>query len=1499
MESNFSFLAQWSDMKGYVATLSSAEDEYTRQNYDTVAITLRRAAENLLKDELNKRSLNSNHTFYDNLKTAQARSLFDSSVIDSFFKIKNVGNSAAHNLSSTNQKDAFDVLKSAFFLFVTVANKEKKFDVQSVKFAKPKADAFSLSTNYPTTERKVIYIQTADQEKGQWPEYKGLEKIGDATISDYETDNRQNSEDLRNAAETRVNQYMKTAGVPHVLQWAELAYSKALAKKNGGNGWFRDYDVHRVLDNSGVSKSEIGEGKEWYRTNLDVAKRAITAVKEGRTALDKVLIKPEIQEQISLRPEQRQAVKKTVEVFDAFDAKCEENKSRKNGDNEFLWNAKMRFGKTLTAFELVKEKGYRRTIIVTHRPIVDSGWFKDFQKIGLADLGYAYGSRQSAGHKSVEELEGLGKPYVYFASLQDLTGSEQVGGKVGIKNSDVFSTDWDLIIIDEAHEGTQTELAANVLQELTKPHTKILQLSGTPFNLLNNNDYDENHVFTWDYTMEQQAKQTWAVEHPDEPNPYEALPKVSMYTFELGKDFRDPQFRNTGLGAYAFNFAEFFRVDDNEKFVHEEDVNRFLDNISRPDSRNHYPFTTKEMRDNLRHTLWIMPSIKAANAMETLLCRHPVFGMDYSIVNVVRGDKSDQMEEANADDIAKVNAAITEHPAQTHSITLTVRKLTTGVTIPAWTGVLFLSNISSAMQYLQAAFRAQTPYSDSEFGQKTNCYIFDFAPDRALTVMAESVNLSTQAGKRNSKDQIDRMNALLNFLPIIGQDGNNMKRFSVSKLLTKIKQAYAERAVRSGFDDDSIYSDAFYTITDDDFSHFTKLKRSIGTTKRDKELNKKIDINHQGLDEEQYERAENAKKKQKDERTPEEQEALDRENALKERRRALISILRGISIRIPLMMYGMDISFDEDLSIEDFVDKVDDLSWKEFMPVGVSKDDFRGFIKFYDSEVFINAGRIIRQKVKDLDETDVHERVSKIAGIFQSFRNPDKETVLTPWKVVNLHMSETIGGWSHFDKSFESEFNEDGTPILRRTMTDYTAYVFNQDSKILEINAKTGLYPLYMAGSLFLDQEAELTKGNSDKVLTLTEQQELWRKILRQNIFVIAKTPMARKIAQRTLSGYHDDWETNIHYVEDIVQNIRKDVDEEVKKIQRIFRIMKFDVVIGNPPYQLTANGGSTRDEPIYHLFVDLAYKLADLVTFITPGRFLFDAGQTPSSWNSRMLSDPHLKVVKYWQQSSDVFPRTDIKGGVVVTLRDAHKKFGAINVFFTIPELHSLYRRVWGSHSAQSFSELISRRGIFHFTQKMFDDYPDLLSRIAGGTRNMIISNAFNNLSEVFEKERPKVGSNEYIQLLGRSGTKREYRYIKREYVVENPYIDCWKVFVPKANGSGALGEVLSTPLIGAPLIGATDTFLSIGPFTNKYEAEACLKYVKTKFARAMLGILKTTQDNPRSAWKYVPMQDFTERSDIDWSKSVGEIDRQLYKKYGLSQEEINFIESKVQEMK
>ena len=215
-----------------------------------------------------------------------------------------------------------------------------------------------------------------------------------------------------------------------------------------------------------------------------------------------------------------------------------------------LWNAKMRFGKTLTALKLVREQKYKKVLIMTHRPVVDGGWFDDFIKIGMPDAGYVYGSKNK-GHQNIKELEDLNKPYVYFASIQDLGGSEIVGGKVSDKNRDLFAVDWDLVIVDEAHEGTQTELTQNILNLVVKKHTKELDLSGTPFNILS--DYDDEHVFTWDYTMEQEAKENWNKEHPHEDNPYSALPRVSMFTFEMNKRFNDPRFTREGLGKYTFN----------------------------------------------------------------------------------------------------------------------------------------------------------------------------------------------------------------------------------------------------------------------------------------------------------------------------------------------------------------------------------------------------------------------------------------------------------------------------------------------------------------------------------------------------------------------------------------------------------------------------------------------------------------------------------------------------------------------------------------------------------------------------------------------------------------------------------------------------------------------------------------------------------------------------------------------------------------------------------
>lgn len=341
---------------------------------------------------------------------------------------------------------------------------------------------------------------------------------------------------------------------------------------------------------------------------------------------------------------------------------------------------------------------------------------------------------------------------------------------------------------------------------------------------------------------------------------------------------------------------------------------------------------------------------------------------------------------------------------------------------------------------------------------------------------------------------------------------------------------------------------------------------------------------------------------------------------------------------------------------------------------------------------------------------------------------------------------------------------------------------------------------------------------------------------------------------------------------------------------------MKFDYVIGNPPYQEETQGEGDRANPIYDKFMDGAYSCADVVELITPGRFLFNAGQTPKVWNKKMLDDPHFKVLYYEPDSSKVFPPPiDIKGGVAITIRDAGKEYGAIGTFTAFPELNSVVRRVASiEKDAKRFDTLVTSQGLYRFSDLLFEEHPEVREKTGKGTGNKIVSNLLDKIPGVFKKSN----EGDAIQLLGLVGRNREYRSISRKYIVENPYIDTYNVLVPEANGSGALGEVLSTPLIGAPLIGSTDSFLSIGSFSNEEEAKALLKYIKTKFARALLGVLKVTQHNGRSTWKYVPLQDFTSSSDIDWSQSVAEIDEQLYKKYGLSDDEIEFIETHVKAM-
>ncbi|MGF7003420.1 superfamily II DNA or RNA helicase [Lachnospiraceae bacterium PFB1-21] len=1306
---------------------------------------------------------------------------------------------------------------------------------------------------YQTNERKLIYVQTADNSSGNWGVYAGSEKIGDAT-ADATSDPlnfQPNSEYLRKQAEIRINSYMTTSGVPFITDWAELAYRP----KDKQNPWFRDHDVHEVLRRSGYKRNTDIEGNEWWKVSLDTAKAAISAVKENREAIDGPVID---KSKIVLRPEQVSAINQTKKVFKTKD--------------RMLWNAKMRFGKTLSAYQLIKDENYRRVLILTHRPVVSDSWFEDFGKLEMGKAGYTYRSRTKG--MSIESLTSKNTNFVYFASMQDLRGSSQVGGKQGEKNELVFSTNWDLIVFDEAHEGTQTELAQNVEKAIKKDKTKILELSGTPFNLLE--QYTEDQVFTWDYVMEQEAKLRWATEKPGELNPYETLPKVNMFTFEMGnkEKYADE--------SKAFNFKEFFRVKDDGTFEHEADVNKLLSEITKPSATN-YPYSTEKFRNELRHSLWLLPGIAEAKALKDLMDKHPIFGTEYKIVNVV--DKDDKEITGKDDpDLGRVRAAISDKPWETKTITLTVRKLTTGVNVKEWTSVMFMNNTTSAMNYLQAAFRAQTPYSNEVQGQKTNVYIFDFAPDRALTVMAESASINSGVGKRNTPEQKQKMAKLLNFLPILGIEGNKMQTFSVDRMLTQLKKVYAEKAVRSGFDDDSLYSDALLTINPEAAALFEKLRGIVGKTGAAKNA-KKVDINNQGLTDEEHERAEKGKRKKPKDRTLEELAAIEKQKKAKKERKNAISILRGISIRIPLMIFGMGVDIAKDIDIETFVNEVDDVSWEEFMPTGVTKEMFKEQAKYYDPEVFIEAGRLIRSRAKSYDDLTYTERAEQIALLHGTFKNPDKETVLTPWRVVNRQLVSTIGGLSFYNGDF-SDTTIDGTLALHWVEQLDTADVFRNDGKVLEINSKTGLYPLYAATSFFYKKQMHFIDENSGKINKYDEERII-QEILKDNVYVIAKTPMAKTITQRTLAGYKN-WQTNIVYVENLTNRLKSDASVVEKKIQKEFGVMKFDAVVGNPPYQEN-NSDSNRDQPLYPHFYDLAEMLSNKYALISPGRFLFGIGATSSEWNNKMLSDDHIKVIQFEQKSDTIFPNTDIKGGVAILYRDANRVLGPIGTFTPSVELNYILKKV-EKKGFDPIGNIIFGNSSYKLTETVFKDNPEFDNRVSKSERKSLGSNAFDRYPELFSEKKQ---SDDDIAIYGRQNNDRTYKFLNKKYIQEGGNLYFWKVIVPGANGSGNLGEILSTPVIGHPGVGHTQTFISLGKFDIEYEAESLLKYLKSKFTRTMLGIKKTTQNNKTAdTWSKVPMQDFTESSDIDWTKSISEIDQQLYKKYALDQNEINFIE-------
>lgn len=697
------------------------------------------------------------------------------------------------------------------------------------------------------------------------------------------------------------------------------------------------------------------------------------------------------------------------------------------------------------------------------------------------------------------------------------------------------------------------------------------------------------------------------------------------------------------------------------------------------------------------------------------------------------------------------------------------------------------------------------------------------------------------------------------------------------------------------FDDPNFYNDELLKLSDVDLKEFEKFKGIIGSTKAQHKT-KDLDINNQGFTDEEYEEIDRLEKKKPRELTSEEQARLEELKERKKNRSNAISILRGISIRMPLLIYGADIPIDEEFTLEKFLDDtiIDDSSWNEFMPQGVTREVFKTFMKYYDRDIFAAAGRRIRSIVQGADVLPPTQRVMQIASLFACFKNPDKETVLTPWRVVNMHMSDTLGGYSFYEENPPVDAEMLSEPRFADMGRVTAETLANSDAKILEINSKTGLYPLYVAYSIYRK------RCISEDILDDDMKNALWEKTVSENVFVICKTPMAKYITRRTLMGYRKGT-VNAHYFDDLInamQNKQRMFIDKVRKPSYWGRKgdkMEFAAVVGNPPYQVMDGGAQASAKPIYNDFVVTAETCSpSYVSMIMPARW-YSGGKGLDEFRDRMLDDKHIHVFHDYLNPEFVFPNTNIRGGLCYFLwdNDYDNTNELVNVItHENNNVHRMIRkmRVDGSDVFIRYGQSIS------IMKKVVSSTSEFVSSCVSPLRPFGFRGYFVN-DERFHAT--KKGLSNPVSCIGKG---KQIGYVERkEITIHTEWIDAWKVIMPRANNIGTeLNDDNLNSFVAEPNTICTESYLVIG--ADKKLDETSAKnfsiYLHSKFARFMHSISKSSQDATSKTFRFVPVQDFTTKSDIDWSKPIPDIDKQLYGKYGLDKSEIEFIESMIKPM-
>ena len=1283
------------------------------------------------------------------------------------------------------------------------------------------------------------------------------------------------------------------------------------------NVYFRDYAVHDYLENSlgkkrlkpeDLSTNNVYYSREFFKdvntSELDEAindiceqyklKNSTYAYYDSNKRLP-VTVHYERGSKWTLRPNQKEAVDNFIKAVNS-------------GRTNLLMYAVMRFGKSFTSLACAKAINAKTVLIVSAKADVREEWKKNVEQPGNFE-GYSFLSSKELleNDNAISDIHSKGETAVIFLTLQDLQGTE-----IKAKHAQVFENKIDLLIVDETHFGARAQSYGEILRNVQSDEKKDLKdnikfldkqeddqidledankqikelkakvrlhLSGTPYRILMGSEFEPEDIISFvqftDIAHEQAA---WDAKNLDKDdveewdNPYFGFPQMIRFAFHPSKraieKMNELKKHGVSLALSALFKPQSIKKDTktngHQKFVHEDEVFDLLKIIDGTSSDakllGFLDYDKIKQGQMCRHIVMVLPYCASCDAMEKLIKDHALefknLG-EYEILNISGVDAQHHFHTPT--DIKNRIAKLESEGKKT--LTLTVNRMLTGSTVEQWDTMIYLKDTASPQEYDQAIFRLQNQYvrelSDGtkiiKECLKPQTLLVDFDPHRLFTMQEQKSLIYNANTEKNGNSLLDKRIAdELRISPVITMNHNRLEQVQAPDILKEV-------------------------------SHYNN-SRSI----TDEVIDLPIDLSILNNEHMRY--------------------VIEEQNPF------------GSKAGLTLEAHESDAD-GQDFDVNDSADEtLDDYHEKTELHKQPSSTDITDDkeIKDLENKIRTYYQRILffsflcPESVKSLDDIleTLHQgknhRLAKNLGIntddIEVLRNSLNAFKLSAldYKIQNISTLATDENLKPLDRAVTSlakfsrmSASEIITPInvademVALLSEDQLSKIIKSGEKLLDIASKSGEYTVALVKRL---QTLGFTLGeirNSIYAIpTSSVAYEFTRRfyeILGLNTACIAKNFTSYDLLD--IKKYNE--EVDYNRITELLSQ-KKDFDKITleDKIQG-GETVKFGAIVGNPPYQ--ENSKDTSDKPIYPMFMDLSHYLSYLVCLITPARFLFNAGKTDKSWNLKMLNDKHLKVSKYIAKSTDTFPDVDIKGGLAITERNKTASFGAIDTFSAFPELNIILHKVKKSKDFVGLDKSVVLQNKFNL-KKLYQDHPEFKNIIgSNGKEKRLTTPIFSQLSVFTDSQQTEND----VQILGLIKNKREYKWINRNYLEEHKNLDYYKVIVPASNGTGAIGEILSTPLIGV-----TQSFITIGTFSCYDEANSAYKYIKSRFARTMLGTLKITQHNHTETWANVPLQDFTESSDIDWSKSVDDIDRQLYHKYGLTDEEIAFIEEKVQRM-